>query len=209
MRLDAQRTGKTPGLAMIAIDEFSGIGSEHVVALFARGREAGIGVLVATQEMADLARAGRGVRDQVIGSTALKLILRQEVPESAQMVGEIAGTERAWQETLPIGGSLFGGPGGRGTRREVERFIIDPNQVKTLPTGQAVLISKLGGRRPQVITVTPPATKTVARPAPTVTRSVMHLGRYSGLNRSRSGPKQPARRPPKRRSSERDADLGR
>ncbi len=157
LRLDAQASGGAPRLAMVAIDEFSAIGGDHVAALFARGREAGAGVLVATQEMADLAHAGRGVRDQVIGSTALKLILRQEVPESAQTVAAIAGTQRTWEETRQIGGGmLFPGPAGRGTRREVERFIVHPNVIKSLRTGEAVLISKLGGRPPQVINVTPP-----------------------------------------------------
>jgi hypothetical protein len=157
LRLEAAPPGARPRAALVAIDEFSGIGGEHVVALFARGREAGVGVLVATQEMADLDRAGAGVRDQVIGSTALKLVLRQDVPASAHMAAQIAGTERVWEETRQIGGGLlFPGPPPRGTRREVERFIIDPNQVKTLGTGEAVLISKLSGRRPEVIRITSP-----------------------------------------------------
>jgi hypothetical protein len=146
---------------MVAIDEYSGIGSAHVVSLVARGREAGIAVLVATQEMADLERAGRGVRDQVIGSTAFKLVLRQEVPESARVVAEIIGTEKAWDETRPVGGILFPGSPGRGARRQIDRFIIDPNTVKSLQTGEAVLISKLSGRQAEVIRVTPPATSAV------------------------------------------------
>jgi hypothetical protein len=208
LRLDAQQGGGSSGLAMVAVDEFSGIGSEHVVALFARGREAGIGVLVATQEMADLARAGRGVRDQVLGNTALKLILRQEVPESAQMAAEIAGTERRWEETRRIGGPLFPGPGGRGTRREVERFIIEPNQVKTLQTGEAVLISKLGVRRPQVIKLAPPSAAPAPRPAP-VTRSVMHLGPYRSPKRSGSVRRPPRTRSPGRRVEREGHDVGR
>jgi conjugal transfer pilus assembly protein TraD len=165
LRLEAQRSGNASGLATVAIDEFSAIGGEHVVALFARGREAGIGVLVATQEMADLARAGRGVRDQVVGSTAFKLILRQEVPESARTVAELAGTEHAWEETRQIGGGvLFPGLAGRGTLRPVERFAIDPNQVQTLATGEAVLISRLGARPPQVIRVAPVQPGAPAKP---------------------------------------------
>jgi type IV secretory pathway TraG/TraD family ATPase VirD4 len=165
LRLESHHGPGTPSLAMIAIDEFSGIGGEHVVALFARGREAGAGALVATQEMADLDRAGRGVRDQVIGSTALKLILRQDVPESAQTVAQIAGTEKRWEETQQIGGTLFPGPPGRGTRRQVEEYIVHPNVVKSLPTGEAVLISKLSQRPADVIQVTPPAPAAPTRPA--------------------------------------------
>ena len=175
LRLEAHSGPGTPSLAIIAIDEFSGIGGEHVVALFARGREAGAGALVATQEMADLDRAGRGVRDQVIGSTALKLILRQDVPESAQTVAQITGTRRAWEETRQIGGTLFPGPPGRGTRRQVEEFVVHPNVVKSLPTGNAVLISKLSGRPAEVIRVTPPS------PAPT----------QAVMSPQRSGPSRP------------------
>ena len=143
--------------ATIAIDEFSGIGGEHVVALFARGREAGVGVLLATQEMADLDRAGHGIRDQVLGSTAFKLILRQDVPASARLVAQIAGTEKAWEETRQIGGTLFPGPAGRGTRRQVDRFVVDPNEIQSLPTGEAILISKLRGGRAERIRITAPA----------------------------------------------------
>ena len=168
LRLDDHPPGAAPVPATIAIDEFSGIGGEHVVALFARGREAGARILVATQEIADLDRAGRGVRDQVIGSTALKLILRQEVPESAHTVAQLAGTEMVWEETHQITGSLFGGPPARGTRREVERFIVHPNEIKSLRTGQAVLISKLRRTPTERLTVTQP---TRARPSGRAPRS--------------------------------------
>jgi type IV secretory pathway TraG/TraD family ATPase VirD4 len=155
-RVQFQNAARTP--ATVAIDEFSGIGGEHVVALFARGREAGVTGLLATQEMADLDRAGAGVRDQILGNTAVKLILRQDVPESAQTVAQLAGTERRCEETRQIGGaSVFRGAAPWGTRREVERFIIHPNEIKTLPTGEAVLISKLRGGRARTVSIRPPA----------------------------------------------------
>jgi hypothetical protein len=155
-RLEQIREGHHLEQATIAIDEFSGIGGSHVVALFARGREAGVSGLVATQEMADLDRAGRGVRDQILGNTAIKLILRQEVPESAELVAEIAGTERVWEETRQIGGTIFRGFPAGGTRREGEQFVVHPNEIKSLRTGDAVLISKLRGGRTRTIRVTPP-----------------------------------------------------
>lgn len=155
-RLEQLREGRALEQATIAIDEFSGIGGAHVVALFARGREAGVSVIVATQEMADLDRAGRGVRDQILGNTAVKLVLRQEVPESAELVAQIAGTERVWEETRQIGATIFGGLPAGGTRREAERFVIHPNDIKALRTGDAVLISKLRGERARMVRVTPP-----------------------------------------------------
>jgi type IV secretory pathway TraG/TraD family ATPase VirD4 len=155
-RLDSARAGAQFEQATIAIDEFSGIGGAHVISLFARGREAGVSCIVATQEMADLDRAGRGVRDQILGNTAVKLVLRQEVPESANLVAQIAGTEKVWEETRQIGGTIFRGFPAGGTRREAEQFLIHPNEIKSLRTGDAVLISKLRGERARTIRVRAP-----------------------------------------------------
>ncbi|HET8977543.1 MAG TPA: helicase HerA-like domain-containing protein, partial [Solirubrobacteraceae bacterium] len=72
--------------AMVAIDEFSALDNDNVLALLARGRESGVNVLVATQEMADLERAGRGFCEQVVGIVGIKIIHRQDVPDSADMI---------------------------------------------------------------------------------------------------------------------------
>jgi len=162
-RLEQLRSGQPPQPAMVAIDEFSAIGGAHVVSLFARGREAGVACLVATQEVADLDRLGRGVRDQILGNTALKLVLRQEVPASAELAAQMAGTERVWEETRPLRASIFSGRADGGSRREAERFIIHPNEIKSLGAGEAVLISKLGDERPCTIRIVPPAPPDGAR----------------------------------------------
>jgi conjugal transfer pilus assembly protein TraD len=144
------------GLATVAIDESSVLG-ENLISLFARSREAGIGVLAATQEMADFDRVAHGLRDQVLGNTALKVAHRQDVPSSAQTVAQMAGTEKTWEYTERVGGGLLGAYGsGGGTRRLGEQFVIHPNHVKTLRTGEAVLISKLRGGRASTVRVSPP-----------------------------------------------------
>ncbi len=156
-RLLEPSRGRSIEQAVIGIDEFSGIGSDHVAALLARGRESGMPVFVATQELADLERAARGLEDLVLGVTAVKIIHRQEVPSSALTIAQIAGTEDVWEETRQIGGRLLGGYGaGRGTRRLGERYIVHPNEIKTLRTGEAVVISKIRGARPRTVRITPP-----------------------------------------------------
>jgi hypothetical protein len=155
-RLDAQARGVSAEQAFVVIDEASVLGGDHVLALFARGREAGLGVLAATQELADFDRAAPGLRDQVLGNTAIKLAHRQDVPSSAQTIAQLAGTEEVWEETQRIGGPLTGGVRGGGTRRRAEQFIVHPNEIKTLRTGEAVLISKLRPGRPGPIRVRPP-----------------------------------------------------
>jgi type IV secretory pathway TraG/TraD family ATPase VirD4 len=141
--------------ALVAIDEFSALGADQVLALFARGREAGVSVLLATQELSDLDRAARGLRDQVIGNTAVKIVHRQDVPASAHAVAQMTGTERVWEETRQ-----FGGPGGllpRGTRREVDRFRVSPDAIASLPTGGAVLITKVPRAEVRVVQVSAPS----------------------------------------------------
>ena len=159
-RLRGPSRGRSLEQAVIGIDEFSGLGSDHVAALLSRGRESGMPVFVATQELADLERASAGLRDLVLGVTAVKIVHRQEVPSSALTIAQIAGTERVWEETRQIGGLLGGLLGGqstaRGTRRLEERYIVDPNEIKSLGTGEAVVISKMRGAKPQTVRVTPP-----------------------------------------------------
>ena len=152
--------GARAGPAIIGIDEFSALGADNVIALLARGRESGISVLLATQELADLDRAATGLRDQVLGNTAVKIAHRQDVPRSARTVAEMAGTVKRWEETRPIGAGLFGSrAGGRGTRRLAEQFVVDPNEIKSLQTGEAVVIVKQPTSRVATIRVTPPRSR--------------------------------------------------
>jgi conjugal transfer pilus assembly protein TraD len=144
--------GSGSGLgALVAIDEFSALHSDNVLALLARGREAGVGVLLATQELADLDRAGHGLRDQILGNTALKIAHRQDVPASAEQVARLAGTRRVWEESYQrrSAGGLFGA-GALGadansvstSARMVERYRIEPEQVSTMGTGEALVVIK-------------------------------------------------------------------
>jgi hypothetical protein len=45
---------------------------------------------------------------------------------------------------------------GLGSKREVEEFRIHPNTIKELPTGQAVLITKLPKSTSTIVQITPP-----------------------------------------------------
>ncbi len=82
------------------IDEFSALEGEHVLALLARARSARLGVVLSTQELSDLERVAPGFSDQVLGNTAVKVIHRQDVPESAERLASLAGTTKTWRETF-------------------------------------------------------------------------------------------------------------
>lgn len=158
-RVESPRPGQTPPEpALVGIDEFSALGNDNVVSLLARGRAAGVSVLLATQELADLNRAGYGLADQILGITAVKIAHRQDVHASAQTVAQMAGTQRVWESSYQLGhGTPFGRRGeDRESRRQVEQFIVHPNTIKTLRTGQAVVISKHPEATARTIRVTPP-----------------------------------------------------
>jgi conjugal transfer pilus assembly protein TraD len=143
--------------ATVGIDEFSALGSDHVMQLIARGREPGVVVVLATQELADLDRAAPGLRDQVLGTAAVKIAHRQDVPASADAFAQMVGTVRVWEETRQVGGSALARyDTGRGTRREVERFALHPNVIKQLRTGEAVVITKQPSARARTVRVGPP-----------------------------------------------------
>jgi conjugal transfer pilus assembly protein TraD len=146
------------GQAVIGIDEFSALDSDNVISLLARCREAGVSVLLSTQELADLDRSARGLRDQVLGSTAVKIAHRQEVPASARTIAQMAGTETVWEESVQTTRHPLLGlrETGRASRRQAERFRVHPDEISSLPPGEAVLISKLPGRTVRTVRVTPP-----------------------------------------------------
>ena len=150
--------------ATVAIDEFSALGDDHVLALLARARESGISVLTATQEMADLQRAAPGFRDQVLGIVGVKIAHRQDVPESAEMIAKMAGTQWVWEETRHVRGLLSPGNGPRASRRQVERFLVHPNEIKTLPVGHAVALTKLPTSEVRRVRVAAPPTRAAVRP---------------------------------------------
>jgi hypothetical protein len=150
------------GLAMVAIDEFSALDTDNVLNLLARARESRIGVLLSTQELADLDRAALGFKDQVLGIIALLAAHRQNVPASAELVARIIGTDTTWQHTYQVSSrsvaAAFGGgeaPTGLGTKREVEQFRIHPNVIKELPTGEMVLVTKVPTSSATIVRVDP------------------------------------------------------
>jgi len=145
--------------ALIGVDEFSALGTDHLVGLLERGRESGMVVLLATQEFADMERVARGLQQQVSGVTALKIFHRQDVPASAQLVADMIGTEFGWEETRTIGGLFSRYNGNVGTRRLVERPIVHPNVIKSLQTGEAIVLRKLPAMSVRKVRVSPPRTR--------------------------------------------------
>jgi hypothetical protein len=186
---------RRPVPATVAIDEFSALGADNLLALLARGREAGVPVLLATQELTDLERAGRGFRDQVMGIVGVTLAHRQDVHSSATMISQLAGTEWRWQETETVRG-LFARPGlSRGTRRMEEQPVVHPNEIKTLEVGEMIMIAKLPSMRIDRVTVSaaaPSVRVSPARSSPETPRTLSPGPPQPRVERGSPGRREPA-----------------
>lgn len=124
--------------ALVAIDEFSALGTEHVARLFGRARSAGISLLLGTQEFSDLRVPGQErLLEQVLGNLSTLIAHHQNVPDSAELVARLAGTRGAWSTSLNSSGQR--------TRTRVREFLFHPHHITEMPRGCAAVLALTGG----------------------------------------------------------------
>jgi len=134
--------------AVVAIDEFSGLDGDQVAGLFQRARSAGLSLMLATQELADLRRVDEGFDEQIVGNVEWILAGRQNNPTSAETVAGLAGTEEVWVHTFQTddialrGRAPFPRESGMGTKHRGREFIVSPDQIKAFGVGRMLLIEK-------------------------------------------------------------------
>ncbi len=127
-----------PVPSLVVIDEFSALASDQVVRLFGRARSAGMSLVLGTQELSDLRLPGREhLLEQVLGNLSALIAHRQVVPESAELIANIAGTAGAWRTSKHSGGTS--------TRTRVREYLIHPNEINRLGQGWAAVIGLAGG----------------------------------------------------------------
>jgi hypothetical protein len=145
---DRQHGHHNPGL--IIVDEFSAVAPRQVSRLFSRARGANLSMLLGAQELSDLedmdASFGvAGILKKVVGNIEALIAFRQNVPRSAELVAEIAGTRGAWITTQQTSGHGAGLHTGMGSRVRGREFIIHPDEIKRLDVGEAaVIVPRLG-----------------------------------------------------------------
>ena len=133
--------------ALVFVDELSAFGDgDALCAGFERGRSAGVRYVVATQSLSNLATAGGDkLLHAAIDNAELLVIHRQAVPDAAELLASIGGTEEAWEHTHKVSDGIGSHLGldetGERNRRLTDRFRAHPNAIKQLSTGEAVVIS--------------------------------------------------------------------
>jgi conjugal transfer pilus assembly protein TraD len=149
---------RDPIPTVVLIDEFSAIAADQVARLFGRARSAGVSLILATQELADLKTPGgdRRLRDQVLGNIQTLLAHRQNVPESAELLSQVAGTKPVWLTTQQTSDGLLGS-NPKGSRRRGHEYAVHPSLIKRLPTGHALLVTPGQTQPPAIVHVHRPS----------------------------------------------------
>jgi type IV secretory pathway TraG/TraD family ATPase VirD4 len=136
----------SPTPTVVVIDEFAAIAAKQVVHLFGRARSAGINLVLGTQELSDLRPDGhRQLLEQVLGNLSSLLVHRQVVPESADLIAQLAGSRGAWRTSQSSDG--------RWTRTRSSVPLLAAEDVRGLAPGRAAAIELSGAVSPRVVEV--------------------------------------------------------
>jgi conjugal transfer pilus assembly protein TraD len=103
--------------------------------------------VLGTQELADLrAEPSDPLQDQVIGNVSTLVAHRQNVPASAELVANIAGTRPVWVHTQRVDYGVLGATrSDAGTRTRGYEYIIHPGVLKNLEIGCAAVANPGSG----------------------------------------------------------------
>lgn len=95
---------------------------------------------MSTQELADLRIDGKTeLMEQVLGNTNVKIIHRQDVPSSTELLSSLIGTKDDMMVTYQVDNF---GTTGMGTIKEEKSFIVHPDEIKRLGVGEAFVVRK-------------------------------------------------------------------
>lgn len=153
----------SPQPMQIFIDEFSAIGSDNIVGLINKSREAKLPITLATQAKGDMVKVDKSFLDQLIGIVSCYIIHRANSEEDATLFAGLTGTTKRkkfsqnvdHQRSRWSGMSRGAGTGG-GRVEEVEEYLVTPNEIQQLGMGEMIYIAK--GRQPvyvEYVTVIP------------------------------------------------------
>ena len=143
------RDDPSPQPMQIFIDEFSAIGSDNIIGLINKSRDAGLPVTLATQALGDLRRVNEAFLDQLIGIVSSYIIHRANKEDDAQVYAGLTGKvkRKRFSQNVDYTKSRWGGIGkgagtGGGRVEEVEEYLITPNEIQQLGMGEMVYIAK-------------------------------------------------------------------
>jgi hypothetical protein len=175
---------KTSRPALLVVDEFSAVtgAREQAIDVMERGRSFGVPSILSGQSYASL--GAEEDRDRIVSAAASLVLFASNSPEE---LSRLAGSLQAAEAVYQVEDGRWNG---RVSLTSRARHRVDPNAVRQLQPGQAVVIS--GGRAEQIQVIQAPrANNDLALPR----RPFAVAGRMPRRLQSRQGPSVPPGRP--------------
>lgn len=145
-----QLLASAPPPALLVLDEFAALDDPvQLCDLLRQAREARIATVVSTQHLPD-AQDAYALRSSLLGAGLL--IVHRAGPVDAEAAAAVIGTERAVEVTRQMSAGVDSGVG---SIRKVDRYVVNPNVIKQLDAGDAVVLAQVAGRRVATIHVAP------------------------------------------------------
>lgn len=127
----------------VYVDEFSNFAYEAFIEFLNKARGAHIGITMAHQSLGDLEKTGAHFVKQVMENCNIKVIMRQDDPQSIETYSRISGTEKTFKDTIQTEEDLISkSPTGMVSVRVVDEFRLKPNMIRELGRGEAAVIIK-------------------------------------------------------------------
>ena len=139
------------------MDEINSYASPVLIDLVNKSRSANITCILATQSLSDLDYAcGEAFKEQVIENCNNYLVMRQNSAVNAESWANIIGTKATMEVTYQLQQKgLNTSETGFGSARRVREFLYHPDDIKTLKTGNAILLSRDNGFHCKVVIYKP------------------------------------------------------
>jgi type IV secretory pathway TraG/TraD family ATPase VirD4 len=137
--------GKNEGRIFFIMDEINSYSSPTLIDLVNKARSADINCILATQSLSDLDFAvNEAFKEQIIENSNNYIVLRQNSSINAEHWANILGTKDTMQVTYQLHqkGLFIADETGLGTARRVKEYLYPPDEIKTLPVGKGIYMSK-------------------------------------------------------------------
>ena len=148
------RVKPAPNPFHILLDEFSAIGSENIIGLLARARDARMPTMLSTQALGDLRKVDDTFLDQVLGIINYFILHRSNTEEDAEIFAGLTGKAMKYEvrhnveqtSGLP-GGMGSGAATGQGSITQVEDYVVPASAIQSLAPGEIVYIANAPKKR--------------------------------------------------------------
>jgi len=143
----SQLFGRNENRIFFIMDEINSYASPVLIDLVNKSRSANVTCILATQSLSDLDYAsGDAFKEQVIENCNNYLVMRQNSAVNAENWANIIGTRPTMEVTYQLQQKgLNTSETGFGSAKRVREFLYHPDDIKTLKTGHAILLSRDNG----------------------------------------------------------------